>query len=273
MKKLKLKLNVNIEESKKQNPPNYGEGIISANREKGKLSKINIVDANGVSLNGREKELENPDENRGDLTFYTEGIRYDKAVMVVEKRENGDLELISGFGRRFWLLQHGIDEYFYDVVKFKNDFWRTMYIRSLNTGDDHDAKGIPNTQGTILKGLYEARDANSFNYRDDDEVRNATNIMTGWVQPPKYIEEILGKFRSTTHSDVHVRALNGVMANTLCKKMELPHRGYCKDASLASYGRIGYTVSSENAIDVKIRNLFCQLFYGLHQKYQHQKYV
>ena len=119
--------------------------------------------------------------------------------MVVELRKDGELELISGFNRRNYLMKdYGKDvTYFYDVVQFESPFYKTLWKRRYNSGKDHRAQGVPNTIGSYVKGLIEAKNGDQFVSTDDDAVRAAIDFMADGKKSPEQIEAILSKFRET----------------------------------------------------------------------------
>jgi len=179
--------------------------------------------------------------------------------MVVEKREDGELELISGFGRCHWFNERDIDTYMVDVVKFKSPYWKHLHKIRFNASPDHVAKGIPNTEATLLKGLDDAKEANSFNWKDKKERIKALRFMTNGSKSEEQLRKLDKKWCEDNPADDTVRALKTHVANFLCKEMELPYKGYVKNASLASYGRIGYCVSRIDDIDIKMK-LFIDLY-------------
>ena len=58
-----------IERSKKVNPPKFGKGLIHLERESGDLSELVLVDSKGISLQPREKSLEDTQRTLKALTF------------------------------------------------------------------------------------------------------------------------------------------------------------------------------------------------------------
>jgi hypothetical protein len=235
-----MQIQYEIQRSLKGFPPNYGKGITHIERKSIKLDSLVTLDSKGVSLNPREKELETP--NHEGLTFETQGVLYDKETMVCELRNDNQLELLSGFGRKYYFEKKGINTYFLDVIKFDNDYWKALWKRRWNSSKDHTAKGIPNTEGSFLLGLSEARKDESFNWKDDNECMEALAFMAKGSKSTNQLEKLLKKFRLTNHKDDNVRALNTEMANEFSIKMGLPHKGYCNDLSKSYYDRIGYNI-------------------------------
>jgi len=247
-----MQIQYDIQRSLKVNPPNYGEGMEWLDRNHAALKNLVTVDNGGISLNPRVKDLEDTDHEG--LTFHN-GVLYDKEVMVVEKRKDGRDELISGYGRCHYFDKRDIETYFVDYVKFEDDYWKALWKRRLNAGADHTSKGIPNTEGSILKGLSEARYAKSFHWQDDEEVRKALKFMTNGSKSREQIEKLLNKWRKTNHKDDNVRALDGPMAGRISEKMGLPHKGYCKDLSKPYFDRIGFNISRTDHIDVYMKRI------------------
>ena len=235
-----MQIQYDIQRSLKVSPPNYGKGITWIDRKSIKLDSLVTVDSKGVSLNPRQKDLETPDHEG--LTFEKQGVLYDKEVMVCELRKDNLQELLSGFGRKYYFEKKSIDTYFLDVIKFDNDYWKAVWKRRFNSGKDHVAKGIPNTEGSLLLGLSEARKEESFNWKDNTACLEALDFMANGSKSVDQLEKLLAKYRQTNHKDDNVRALNTEMANTLSVKMGLPHKGYCKDASKPYFGKIGYNI-------------------------------
>ena len=224
-------------------PPNYGKGLTWLKRIAVNLDTLIIKDAAGVTLQPRKKNLE--EQNTDDLTssFEANGILYDREVMVVEERADGELELISGFNRHHVLLKLGITTWFVDVVTFTGStFYKALWKRRLNATKDHIAVGVPNTEGSFLWGLSEARDANSFDWKDDRVVLDALDFMANGSKTKDQLEKLLKKWRQTNHKDDHVRGLNRSMVQEHANEMGLPSKGYCKDTSKSWYGRTGYHV-------------------------------
>ena len=247
-----MQIQYNIQQSLKRKPPTYNpeEGINFIDRIHGHLPSIIKVDPEGNSLNPRKKELEKYDHDG--LTFHN-GVLYDKELMVVEKREDGELELISGFGRCHWFNERDIDTYMVDVVKFKSPYWKHLHKIRFNASPDHVAKGIPNTEATLLKGLDDAKEANSFNWKSKSQRMRALRFMTNGSKTEEQLKTLDKKWYGDNPSDETIRALKTPIANKLCKELELPYKGYVNDASLSSYGRIGFNISRTDDIDIKMR--------------------
>ena len=181
-------------------PPNYGKGLTWLKRIAVNLDTLIIKDAAGVTLQPRKKNLE--EQNTDDLTssFEANGILYDRQVMVVEERADGELELISGFNRHHVLLRLGITTWFVDVVTFEGStFYKALWKRRLNATKVHVAVGVPNTEGSFLWGLSEARDANSFDWKDDRVVLAALDFMANGSKTKDQLEKLLKKWRQTNH--------------------------------------------------------------------------
>ena len=103
-----------INRSLKANPPNYGPGIEWIERKAGRLEDLVTMDSEGVSLQPREKEKETGEDLK--TSFKTHGVLYDREVMVVEKREDEEEELQSGFNRWGDLGELGVERYFWDLI-------------------------------------------------------------------------------------------------------------------------------------------------------------
>lgn len=235
-----MKLLFDIERSLKVCPPNYGKGVKWIERRKVKLSELIIKDDKGNSLQPREKEHAEQDHNELETSYRAHGVMYDKEVMVCKLREDGNLELHSGYNRLWIFYKIGVTHYFVDVVTYDNPFMEAMWKRKFNSSADHVGKGTPNTEGTLLMGLDEAKAKNSFNWKSDEEVKEALRFMTSGSKTPKQINSLLKKWRETNNPNPFIRGLNTNMANTLSEYMELPYKGYCKDLTLECYGKIGY---------------------------------
>ena len=235
-----MKLLFDIERSLNVNPPKYGKGIQWIRRQKVKLSDLITRDDHGNSLQPREKEHEIQDHNNLDTSFRAQGVMYDREVMVCKLRDDGNLELHSGYNRLYVFHSMGVTHYFVDVVTYDSPFYEAMWKRKFNASPDHIGKGTPNTEGTLLVGLDEAKAKNSFDWRSDDEVKEALRFMTSGSKTEKQINSLLKKWRETNNPNPFIRGLNTQMANKLSEHMELPYKGYCKDASLECYGEIGY---------------------------------
>ena len=131
--------------------------------------------------------------------------------MVAELREDGQLELISGYNRREYLIENYGEEvvYFADVVKFETPFYKTLWKRRYNSGKDHSSQGVPNTVGSYVKGLIEGKNNNEFDDKDDDAVRGAIDFMARGKKSSNQIESILNKFRETNSKEIGIKALTG----------------------------------------------------------------
>ena len=240
-----MQIQFDINRSLKACPPNkqHGTGVIHIERKSGKLKDLVTNNHKGVSLQPREKEVENKRADGEVLTFHLDGVLYKKEVMVAELREDGKEELISGYNRRDYLMSNYGDDvtYFYDVVKFETPYYKTMWKRRYNSSDDHRAQGIPNNVGAFLKGLVEAKNGKEFDSTNDDEVRSAIDFMAKGTKSIPQIESILTKFRETNSKEVGIRALNSNMANDDAKKLKLPTKGYVKNLSDPRFGQVGFT--------------------------------
>jgi len=250
-----MQFQYNIQQSLKVNPPsktyNPEEGINHVKRIHGHLPSLVKVDPKGNSLNPRKKEIEKYDHDG--LTFFN-GVDYTKELMVAEQRGDGKLELISGFGRCFWFEDHNIDTYMIDVVTFESDYWKSLWKIRFNASKDHVSKGLPNTEATLLKGLDDAKKADSINWKEKTEVMKALRFMTNGSKSEKQLNLLAKKWMQDNPSDDTIRALKTHVTNNLCKKMELPYKGYMEDASLSSYGRIGFNISRIDDIDIKMKS-------------------
>ena len=240
-----MRILFDVQRSLKVNPPTYGKGIVWLERIPVKLTDLIIVDEKDVSLQPRFKILNEQSHCDLESSFTAYGVLYEKGVMVVEKRKDGKLELISGFNRLYVLMvSMKVDTYFVDIVTFTCPQYKTLYKRSLNATTDHVATGIPNTEGTLLQGLDELKANKSFNWRDDNKSLWALSFMAGGAKTQKQLEKILKKWQETNHSDSKVRGLSTAMANKASEKLNLPFKGYCKDLSKSYYGSIGYNFQS-----------------------------
>ncbi len=229
-----------INRSLKANPPNYGPGIEWIERKAGRLEDLVTMDSEGVSLQPREKEKETGEDLK--TSFKTHGVLYDREVMVVEKREDEEEELQSGFNRWGDLGELGVERYFWDLIRYESPFYKALWKRRFNASlKDHLAKGIPNKSGDYMKGLEEAVGMESFNWQDDGAVIDAIDFMANGSKDSDQIEGILKKFRKTKNPNPNVVALDTPKANKILEGLGLPYNGYIKDASKNSYGKIGFS--------------------------------
>ena len=193
-----MQLLYDINRSLKANPPSYpsDKGIKFIERKDGVLSKLKIMTPTGVLLQPREKSLE---EGQYGLehSYRVNGVLYDKEVMVVELRADGEEELISGYGRNATFAKIGAKRYFYDLVEFESPYWKEVWKRRFNTSKDHVAKGTPNSEGTYLKGLVAMKSIDSFDDKDDDVIREALFDMSNGDLELDDIEKLLTKFRKS----------------------------------------------------------------------------
>jgi len=216
-------------------------GVIWKDRKAGKLKNLVTKSEKNLSYQPREKEKE---ENRAEgetISFSQDGVLYDKEVIVVELREDGKLELVSGYNRVHCLLKTYGNEvtYFYDIVQFESPFMKSMWKRRYNSGEDHRAQGVPNTIGDYVKGLIEAK--KTFDSLDDDAVRAAIDFMAKGKKSLTQIEAILSKFRETNSKEVGIRALNTDMANDWARLLKLPVKGYQKNVKNNPNLETGFT--------------------------------
>ena len=248
-----MKLLFDIQRSLTINPPIYGKGIKHLERIPVTLKDLVIETPEGVTLNPRFKDCEEQSHQELITSFTTQGVLYEKQVMVVELRKDGKYELQSGFNRIYIFMKYlGITTYFVDVIEYDNNYWKALWKRRFNASEDHVGVGVPNTEASFIKGLSEARQFKSFEWQDDDVVLDALDFMARGTKTDKQLRSLLKKFRETNHSDDSVKGLNTSMANELAEEMGLPYKGYCKDASKSYYGRIGYSVySGDFATNIK----------------------
>ena len=95
-------------------------------------------DDKGNTLQPRQKKLEEQNHDELKSSFLANGILYDKEVMVVEQRADGELELQSGFNRLYVLLHElGIDTWFVDVVTYTDPFFKALWKRRFNATVNH----------------------------------------------------------------------------------------------------------------------------------------
>ena len=242
-----MNLLFDIPRSLKVNPPNYpkGKGITFIRREAGKRNKLRKTDSNGVSLQPRDKNLEES-QRVFQHSLQVNGILYDKDVMVVEECADNALELISGFGRDYGLEEMGVDTYFWDVVKFDSPYWKAIWKTRFNAGKDHIAQGTPNTEGTYQKNLTSLKNNKAFDFRDDDAVRIALQEMSDYQLTDKQVEKHLKKFRQSNSNEVGVIAMSQVDANKAAKKLDLPTEGYSN--TLCEVGYVRYNGDFSNKI-------------------------
>ena len=246
-----MQMKYSIERSLREHPPIYEEGIDHIKRTHQYLPDLVTVDDKGISLNVRDKD---PDTryNEG-ITFDTsDGVLYDKELMVVEQRKDGKRELISGFGRYFWFSERGIDTYMVDVVEFKSDLDKEVAKLAFNAGEDHKAKGLLNTEGTILKGINRAANKDTFNWKKKDECMSFLRKSTKGTKSEEELVKIFKRFRRMKTPIDDVRGLTTTTANDLSNQMGLPYGGYDKRIDSDSFGRIGFNIQRRDDINIKL---------------------
>jgi len=247
-----MQLLFDINRSLKINPIKERIGISNAERIIFDLNELVHEDERGISLQPREKELEDNRAEGEGITFKQDSVLYEKEVMVVEVRKDGKLELVSGFNRRAYLLEMGVTKYFGDAVIFKTPFYKTLWKRAFNSGKDHRAMGVPNTEGSYIKGLLEAKRLKQFDSMDDDAVRNAIDFMAQGKKNIEQKEKLLNKFRETNSRELYIRAMNIHKANEYAQDLMLPTGGYVKqtsrkkDGASLAFGKVGYVRSDGN---------------------------
>ena len=247
------KLLFKIEESFEANPPNYDNGIVHVERRIVKLADLITKNDKGISLQPREKDQAEEDHESLKNSFITYGVMYDKEVMVCKLRKDGLLELHSGYNR-LWVFKNllGITHYFVDVITYSSPFMEALWKRRFNASKDHVGKGTPNTQGSLLMGLDEAKAKESFDDTDDSVVKDALRFMSGGSKTEPQIKALLKKWRETNNPNPHIRGLNTEMANALSELLELPTKGYCKDMSESYFGRSGYNRPGKYDSKIKV---------------------
>ena len=132
-----------IQISLKECPPNKnGVGVTWLKRIAVKLDTLVVTDDKGVTLQPRQKNLNEQDHENLETSFNANGILYDREVMVVEQRADGKLELQSGFNRHHVLLTKlGITTWFVDVVTYYSPYWKAVWKRRYNATKHHIAVG------------------------------------------------------------------------------------------------------------------------------------
>jgi hypothetical protein len=240
-----------IERSKKVNPPKYGKGLIHLERESGNLSELILMNSKGISLQPREKSLEDAQRTLKD-SYLTQGVLYDRNVMVVERRADGKRELVSGYGRYNMFRELDVKTYFWDLVEFESPYWRSVWRRRLNATKDHVGKGTPNTEGTYLKGLVEMKTNNSIAWRDDGAIIEALEDMSKdpMSGQPTLTEEqmnkLLKKFRKSNSKYIGINAFSKETANKRAQDLGCPIKGYVSDPKSDAYNKIGYVYKTGN---------------------------
>tara|TARA_R110000772_G_scaffold53575_1_gene122526 strand:- start:59 stop:1126 length:1068 start_codon:yes stop_codon:yes gene_type:complete len=238
-----MQLLFDLKRSHKSNPPNYpaNKGINFVERESGKVAGLVVEDSNGLSLQPRIKTLEDQQRSLED-SYKVNGVLYNKQVMVVEARLDGQKELISGFGRKAALKDMEVTDYFWDVVTFDSPYWKAIWKRRLNQSADHTAQGTPNTEGTYLKGLQELKRVKGFKFRDDDAVRLALFEMSDGKMTEDSVEKVLKKFRKSNSTEEGVIALIQREANSSAQDLHIPSNGYVSNekAYPHTFGSVGY---------------------------------
>ncbi len=243
-----MQLNFDISRSLAASPPDslYGkkEGVNFIEREIGKLSELIVTDEKGISYQPREKSLE---ENQRDLenSFQANGVLYDREPMVVELREDGKLELISGFGRRETLMRMGVDTYFYDKITFESPYVKSIQKRALNAGKDHIGKGTPNTEGTYLKCLTELKENGAFDWRNDDACKLALFEASQGSLTTRQINRLFKKWRKSNAKSTSVLALDKPDANKIASELGQPISGkLIDDPASSAYQQVGFVYKS-----------------------------
>jgi len=246
-----MQIKYDIERSLREHPPIYEEGIDHIKRAHQYLPDLVTIDDKGNSLNGRDKDQDTRyDEG---LTFHTpEGVLYDKELMVVEQRKDGLRELISGFGRYFYFSKRGIDTYMVDVVEFKSEYDKEVAKLAFNAGEDHKAKGLPNTEGTILKGIMSAANKETFNWKSKNDCMRFLRKVTNGMKSDDQLVKIFKRFRKMKTPIDDVRGLTTTTANDLSDQMGLPYGGYDKRLDSDSFGRIGFNIQRRDDINIKL---------------------
>lgn len=231
-----MNLVIDLNRSLKANPPKYGEGITFIERVLGQRKKLRKTDSKGVSLQPRDKNLEDSQRSFSH-SLKVNGVLYGKKVMVVEECDDGVDELISGFGRDYGLEEMGVDTYFWDKVKFDSPYWKYIWKTRFNAEDDHIAQGTPNTEGTYIKNLTKMKNEKTFDFRDDNAVRVALQKMSNNQLTDKQVEKLLKKFRQSNSNEVGVIAMSQVDANKAAKKLDLPAEGFSNILQEVGYVR------------------------------------
>ena len=240
----KNRLTFDVNQSLKINPPNHNLnlGVKFIKRSSGKLLDLVTVTDKGISLQPRDKNI---DYTQRDLahSYKVNGVMYEKEVMVVELREDGKLELISGFGRYYVLQQLGVDTYFYDVVKFSTPRWKTVWKRRFNVSKDHTGQGTPQTEASYLNGLIELRDQSQLVHtgpNGDATILQELELMSKGQLSDKQKQKILEKFRQNNSRYASTIAMSKPDANAAAKKLGLPTSGIVKDVSSPAVGQVGF---------------------------------
>tara|TARA_A100001388_G_C28773086_1_gene505221 strand:- start:582 stop:1598 length:1017 start_codon:yes stop_codon:yes gene_type:complete len=248
-----MQLLYDINRSIKAYPPITGKGIKSSQREEGSLEDLVLVDENDISLQPRIKKLE--DTQYGLVNDFTRfGVDYTKEPMIVERRPDGNLELISGFGRHSALTKMGVTKYFYEVVEFDSPYDKIVWKRKFNCGEDHRKKGTPNGLDTYKKGLVELKRTSSFNFRSDTACRLAIQEMADGTLSDEDVEVVLKRFRKSNTKEESVEGYTQAEANKKAKELGYPTCGYVKDSSNPAWDRIGF-VRHDGDFSSKIQDI------------------
>lgn len=202
------------------------------------VKDVIIVDEKGVSLNSRQIAI----HTKNNITWDYLGVLYDKKPIVLWRRPDGKLQLISGFNRMAMLLKRGQIKFFADIVEFEDDAAKFISTIAFNCSDDHLSGGIPPTDRTIVKVLHEAVIDKSFDHTGPNgnvELRRVINEMTLNKYSPDHVEKIVTKFRKTHHIEQSVEAYDTPKANTLLESLGLPYGG---DKAIKQTGRLGFAL-------------------------------
>ena len=232
-----MQLLFDVNRSIKENPPEYGDpditGIEFIERKIDKLSNLRIEDRDGISLQPREKSIEDA-QRELEHSFRMNGVLYEKQVMVAELCDDGVEELISGYGRKRTFDNMGVKTYFYDLIKYRSPYIRAIDKRRRNALADHIAKGVPNTQGTYIQS------DNAFNDKNDDAIRLALLQMSNNQLSEKQVENLLTKYRKSNSKYIGITAYDKIEANKAAEELELPTSGYVRDISSKAFDTTGW---------------------------------
>jgi hypothetical protein len=249
-----MQLNYDIKRSINAYPPITGKGIKNNyGRQDGSLSRLITTDENGIPKQPRQVALE--DNQYGIVNDFKQfGVDYTKEPMIVEQRGDGQLELISGFGRLSALLTMGVNRYFYEVLDFESLKDKIKWKRKFNTGEDHRKQGTPNTLDPYKKGLVELKNYNCINWRDDDVCRAEIRDMADGTISDAEVETVLDRFRQSNTREENVLGYTTEEANKRAKKLGQPTKGYVKNTSNPAWDRSGY-VRKEGNFSSKIYDI------------------
>lgn len=248
-----MQIQFDIKRSLKTNPPAYPPGVNFIRRKVINLQKLITTDSKGVPLQPREKLINSHKRQKLIDSYKMFGVLYEKPVMVVCKDISTNLdELVGGNNRHNALTTGlGITNYFADEVSFDTPYHYINFKSVSNCTKDHLAPATPMNKNDYQKILRTHKNNKTFNWRDDDLVRQTLRDASDNTLSDSKIENYLNKFREVVgNTQIGVKPLNVPMANAELTKLGLPSKGYVdrptRGKAKPYANRIGYTVETGN---------------------------